>query len=276
MQTPSSESDPKALVVTFEIDGRDVQAIEGTTVLEAAKQNRIPIPHLCYHPALKPSGACRLCSVEIDSPSGKPIVMLSCVLKTKAGLTVRTSTEAVVRAREAAVEKMLKKAPFSTRIRNTAAAYGIQAPPPPDGCIQCRMCVRVCSEVIQARALRMVKENGANRVVPEPGRCIGCGTCANLCPTSLIRVEDRDNIRTVSIKDTVIGQLPLERCEGCGAQYITATFFTHVSHSTENHPHVKEEHRFCPTCIKLMSDKALSEKEHLSQKPLAGKSPIII
>ncbi|MDZ7665687.1 MAG: 2Fe-2S iron-sulfur cluster-binding protein [Desulfotignum sp.] len=55
------------------------------TVLEAARENNIGVPHLCFHPASKPSGACRICGVEVTSPTGRQAVMLSCVLKVKHG-----------------------------------------------------------------------------------------------------------------------------------------------------------------------------------------------
>ena len=51
--------------ITLEIDGRELKAREGMTILEAAKSVNIDIPTLCYHPALTPFGACRICSVEI-------------------------------------------------------------------------------------------------------------------------------------------------------------------------------------------------------------------
>ncbi|MBF6309335.1 2Fe-2S iron-sulfur cluster binding domain-containing protein, partial [Nocardia farcinica] len=53
------------------INGKSVACKENQTVLEAARSNGIEIPHLCYHPALKPSGACRVCGVEATSPSGR-------------------------------------------------------------------------------------------------------------------------------------------------------------------------------------------------------------
>jgi bidirectional [NiFe] hydrogenase diaphorase subunit len=61
-------------------------------------------------------------------------------------------------------------------------------------------------------------------VVPIPDACIGCGTCANLCPTQVIKVEDLENVRTISIRDEVIGRHPLETCEGCGKRFATPKF----------------------------------------------------
>jgi len=54
----------------------------------------------------------------------------------------------------------------------------------------------------------MKKRDGRNYIVPVVGRCIGCGTCANICPTRIIKIEDIENVRTMSIRDDVIGNRP--------------------------------------------------------------------
>ncbi len=250
-------------MIEFVLDGRTVQAREDQTVLQAARQNGVRIPHLCYHPALKPSGSCRVCGVEVVSSSGKPAVVLSCVIKVKPGLVVRTDTDQVRAHREKAFNRLLQMAPDAVRIRNLAREMGVSVSPRPDGCIQCGLCVRVCAEIVKAGALKMVKDGRINRVTVIPGRCIGCGTCANLCPTDLIRIRDLDNVRTISIKDDVVGELPLERCEGCGNLYATEIFLRHVEESMPRHPDTKEHHHLCPACIKLLSGRAVTEMEKI-------------
>ena len=247
------------------IDDKKISAKENQTILQAAKENRIKIPHLCFHPALKPSGSCKLCGVEVASPSGKQVVMLSCILKVKENLEIRTDSERVRTHRTKAFNKLLQMAPDSTRIRNLAKEFGVPVAPPPDGCIRCRLCIRVCNEIVGAGALKMVKTAGGSKVMPEAGRCIGCGTCANLCPTNIIKVEDQDRVRTVSIKGDMIGRLPLERCEGCGKMYATISFLKHVEKSTLQHPDTKDHHHLCPSCIKLMSNRAVTEGERLKK-----------
>ncbi len=246
-------------MIKMTIDGQKIMAAEGQTVLEAAKANDIRIPHLCYHPALKPSGSCKLCGVEVTSPSGKQSVMLSCILKVKEGLTVRTDTELVRAHQQKSFDKLIRMAPDAVRIRNLAREWGISVAPPANGCIRCRLCIRVCGEIVGAKALKMVTDENGTRVVPEPGRCMGCGTCANLCPTHMIRVNDVNGVRTVSIRDEIIGQLPLERCEGCGNLYATEIFLTHVKNRMGEHPESKDKRRICPTCMKLMSGRAVTE-----------------
>ncbi len=248
------------------IDDRQIDAKENQTVLQAARENKIKLPHLCYHPALKPSGSCKLCGVEVVSPGGKQVVMLSCILKVKENLEVRTDSEQVLAHRKKAFNKLLQMAPDAGRIRQMAHEWGVAVAPPQDGCIRCRLCIRVCNEVIKARALRMVTDENGTRVVPEPGRCIGCGTCANLCPTNLIRVRDQEGVRTITIKDEIIGHLPLERCEGCGNLYATEIFLKHVENSMHPpHPDTKDHPHLCPSCIKLLSNRAVTEREKIKK-----------
>ena len=85
--------------------------------------------------------------------------------------------------------------------------------------------------------------------------CIGCGTCVNICPTDVIRLEDSENVRTLSIRDEIIGKHPLERCEGCGKLFATSRFLEHIHHRTAAHIDTKAHHRYCPTCTKLFSDR---------------------
>ena len=140
--------------------------------------------------------------------------------------------------------------------------YGVDPGPPPDGCIRCRLCIRVCKEIVGPGALKMEKREGQNFVVPIEGLCIGCGTCANICPTKVIQVDDRDNVRTILIRDEVVGRHPLERCEGCGRLYATPKFLDHVHDRTAaHHADVKAPHHYCPTCAKLFSDRIKSMQD---------------
>ena len=104
-------------MIEITIDDTPITAEEGTTILQAARANGIAVPHLCYHPALKPSGACKLCGVEVASPSGRQVIMLSCILKVKQGLVIKTDSPLVVQHRIKAFAKLLNLAPDSERIR---------------------------------------------------------------------------------------------------------------------------------------------------------------
>lgn len=248
-----NKTDPRKL--TFSLDGSEFSAVQGQTVLEVARQNGIRIPTLCYHPALKPSGSCKMCAVEVQDMGGRSMTLLSCVLKVKDGMAIHTRSEAVQKARAKALKRLIQMAPQSLRLHELALQEDIALPPAPDGCIRCRLCVRVCKEIVGQEALRMEKQAGAWQVVPNEGKCIGCGTCANLCPTHVIEVMDQDQMRTISKGDVVFGQAPLERCEGCGKYYATELQVHMVEKRTEPHPQVKLHHHYCPACSKLFSDR---------------------
>lgn len=238
------------------IDDRDLEIPgQATTVLEVLRANGIKVPTLCYHPALKPSGSCKLCAVEVIGGSGRSLTMLSCVLKARDGMIVRTRGQAVEKARSKAFRNLLQMAPLAPAIRQLAAEYGMDLGPTPDGCIRCRLCIRVCGEIVGARALKMEKLEKSSFVMPNPGLCIGCGTCVNICPTGAIVQEEKDGVRTILIRDEIIGRHILEKCEACGKLFATQKFLVHVRERTAPHPDVKEHHLYCPTCAKLFSDR---------------------
>ena len=87
---------------------------------------------------------------------------------------------------------------------------------------------------------------------------VGCGTCVNICPTEAIHLEDKESVRTISIRGEVIGRHVLQRCEACGKLFATERFLKHVKERVTPHPDVKEHHQYCPTCAKLFSDRVKS------------------
>ncbi len=242
------------------VDRTELEMREDRPLLQSLRECGIEVPALCYHPALSPAGVCKLCVVELLEAEKPPQIKLSCVLRPKPGLEIRTYTEQVQRARSNAFKNLLKYAPESKKIRNLAASFGIDLGPAPDECIRCRLCIRACKEIVGANALTMEKRNGIPFVVPrEDNPCIGCGTCANLCPTKAISLQDFDDIRVISIRDEVISRNPLVRCEACGKRFATRKFLEEVDQKTGDHPHLKERHLYCPTCAKLFSTRIRSE-----------------
>jgi formate dehydrogenase alpha subunit len=92
------------------IDGAELNVREGISVLNAAQENNITIPHLCSHPDLAPYGGCRLCIVEIDGMAGYPTACTTTALN---GMVVRTNSQAVQEMRREVLQLMLSEHPAS-------------------------------------------------------------------------------------------------------------------------------------------------------------------
>jgi NADH-quinone oxidoreductase subunit G len=101
---------PELKDVTFEIDGREITAPEGTMLVDAAKSGDVEIPYFCYEPKLgQPVGACRMCLVEIE---GIPKLQTSCSTPIRDGMVVNTTSDRVKKAQEAVVEFLLVNHPL--------------------------------------------------------------------------------------------------------------------------------------------------------------------
>lgn len=111
--------------IHLEIDGRQVKAREGMTVLDVASREGIKIPTLCYHEALEPYGGCRLCTVEVES-GGRKNLVASCLYPVEEGLIVRTRTLKVDKLRKTILELLLAHAPDSPILEEYAKEYGAQ------------------------------------------------------------------------------------------------------------------------------------------------------
>jgi bidirectional [NiFe] hydrogenase diaphorase subunit len=176
--------------IVLQIDGRDVEAEAGMTVLEAARSAGIPIPTLCHHEKLKPYGACRICVVE-TKVRGKAGLVASCLYPAEPGLEVRTRSEKVDKTRKILLEQLLAHAPDAGVLQGLAEEYGADKDrfeKEASFCILCGLCVRYCSEIKQNNAVGFF-DRGATReirFIPEvaAGVCWECKECFPLCPTS--------------------------------------------------------------------------------------------
>lgn len=179
--------------ISLQIDGTEVKAQEGMTLLEAARSAEIRIPTLCHHDRLQPFGGCRICIVEIESRGRKRLVV-SCAYPVEKNLVVRTRTEKVDRIRRSLIELLMAHAPDSPQLVELAEEYGADRDrfeKEPSFCIHCGLCVRYCAEVKQANAIGFIDRGTGKEVsfVPEVAEkaCPDCKECFPLCPTSYLQ-----------------------------------------------------------------------------------------
>jgi bidirectional [NiFe] hydrogenase diaphorase subunit len=179
--------------IEFTIDGKEVKAPEGTTLLEAAKTVGIKIPTLCYHEKLEPFGGCRLCIVEVESRGWTKLVV-SCVYPVEKNITVRTRSDKVDRIRKMVLELQLAHAPDAFDLQDLAKEYGANKnrfEKEPSFCIHCGLCVRYCAEVKKKNAVGFVDRGIRKEIsfVPEIAskECWNCKECFPLCPTEALQ-----------------------------------------------------------------------------------------
>jgi len=179
--------------ILLQIDGREVKAREGMTILEAARTVGINIPTLCYHEKLEPYGACRICTVEVET-RGRTRLVAACLYPVEENLVVRTRSEKVIKIRKMLLELMLAHAPEAGVLQDLAQEYGVREvrfEKEPSFCILCGLCVRYCAEVKKKNAIGFV-DRGVRREVafiPEIAskECWNCKECFSLCPTEALQ-----------------------------------------------------------------------------------------
>ena len=177
----------------LQIDGKEVKATEGMTVLEAAQHADIFIPTLCHHEKLNPYGGCRICSVEVET-RGRTKMVASCLYPVEPDLVVRTRSEKIDSVRKMILELLLAHAPDAPDLKDLAQTYGADRDrfdKEPSFCILCGLCVRYCDEVKKKHAVGFI-DNGAKReinFIPEIAakECWNCKECFPLCPTSYLQ-----------------------------------------------------------------------------------------
>lgn len=200
------------------VDGIRLEVPDNKNVLECALEAGIYIPHLCHHPNLKDTGACRMCIVEVDGCDG---VTPSCTLKAKDGLNIRTNSEKIAKLRNLALELLMAGHPedcstcpkygnceLQTLIQYIGANAGrmrtrtkgiksVEDNPlfihDMNRCVLCGRCVRACNQMRGVKVLDYRKKDLETYVGTLHGKllmdadCRFCGACAEVCPTGTIR-----------------------------------------------------------------------------------------
>ena len=179
--------------ILLQIDGKEVRAKQGMTLLEAAQEVGISIPTLCHHEKLEPYGGCRLCTVEVES-RGWTRLVVACVYPVEKNLVVRTRSEKVDRIRKMILQLLLAHAPDAFDLQDLAQEYGADKDrfgKEASFCIHCGLCVRYCAEVKKKNAVGFVDRGIRKEIsfIPEIAskECWSCKECFPLCPTEALQ-----------------------------------------------------------------------------------------
>ncbi len=228
-------------LVNVTIDDQPVSVPKGTLIVEAAKQVGVDIPVFCYHPKMKPVGACRMCFVEIEK---MPRPQTACTTPVGEGMVVRTTTPTVKEAQESVLEFLLINHPLDCPIcdkggecplQDNTFAYGPGASRytevkrryekpisiskyiklDRERCIMCYRCTRFASEIAGDEALTVLDRGSHSEIGLAPGRTFDSpfsGNTIELCPVGALTSDlYRFRARPWDIKDhpTVCTECPV-------------------------------------------------------------------
>jgi formate dehydrogenase major subunit len=210
--TPDMRRQTEAATVTFLLDGREMTALPGETLIEIADREGIEIPRLCYKEGMEAVGNCRSCMVEIK---GERVLAASCCRAPTAGMQVTTNNERVRKAQQMVIELLQSDMPEREYTRHNevdewAAKLQVGKPrfaPRPavqadlshaamavnlDACIQCTRCVRACRDEQMNDVIGLASRGQHVKIVfdmDDPmgaSTCVGCGECVQACPTGAL------------------------------------------------------------------------------------------
>ena len=219
-------------IVTLTIDGIEVKAKKGATILEAAKEAGIDIPTLCFLKGINEVGDCRMCIVEVEGQRG---FATSCIQKVEEGMVVRTNTPDVLEARHVILDLIIsnhsKDCLTCTRsgnceLQKLAEKFNVLNIEFPgeikkheiddlspsivrdfNKCILCRRCVAACKNVQKIGAIDCINRGFESCISTVGGRslndvnCTNCGQCIQACPTGALHEKETIDDVWVKLKD---------------------------------------------------------------------------
>jgi len=204
-------------MISIEVNGRQIEAEAGEMLLGVLRREGVEVPTLCHMEGLPPTGACRLCVVEVE---GHKNLVPSCSFPTAEGMKVQTHSAKAVRARKVLIELLLSNHPddclycsgnsfcklqklsseLGVRQRRFSGARetlrsDISSPSiirDPAKCILCGRCVRVCEEVQAVAAIDFIGRGSETQIGAafkeglNVSSCVNCGQCIMVCPTGAL------------------------------------------------------------------------------------------
>ncbi len=234
---------PKRML-TATIDGHEVQAPEGTTILDACRRLGIDTPTLCYLETLTPVNVCRVCVVEVE---GSRVLVPACSRKLEAGMKIQTDSERVRHSRRVVLEFLGSSVDVSLtgpEVHGWMNRYGadvnrfgpaaatVRQPVKIDNelyvrdysrCILCYKCVEACGEDAQNTFALGVAGRGFDAHIstefttPLPeSACVYCGNCIGVCPTGALMFKSEYDMRQAGTWDETKQAVTETVCAYCG------------------------------------------------------------
>jgi NADH dehydrogenase/NADH:ubiquinone oxidoreductase subunit G len=195
------------------IDGKEIAVEAGKTLLDAARENGIKIPTICFHEATTANALCRICVVEVE---GMRVLQPACIVQAATNMKVQTRSEKVLRARKTILEMLASTMDLSEAadIQAMMSDYGVDVNRFPEAerreiplkddnpmyvrdyskCLLCWRCVQVCADDAQYTYAINFEGRGYetqigtffDRSIPET-TCVLCGQCVGVCPTGALK-----------------------------------------------------------------------------------------
>ncbi|MDR1758604.1 MAG: [FeFe] hydrogenase, group A [Bacteroidales bacterium] len=217
--------DKQKETILIEVNGKEIEAVVGETILSALNREGIRVPTLCHMKGFIPSGACRICVVEL----GNGRLVSSCSYPVEPGMKIQTHSSTVLEARKTIVELLLANHPddclfclrnnncelqslakeyhvMERRIRGNKNSLKLDHSGPsivrdPEKCILCGRCVRVCEERIGVACIDYINRGSKTFIgttLKQPlntSSCVNCGQCILACPTGAL--TEKNNVGLV-------------------------------------------------------------------------------